>query len=156
MMSSVCPSTCGMCETVFAEAVLPGQDKNRRQKLVERRDEPAETKVCARCNMDKHNSEFYRDASKPVGLQVIAFSAPLLLIVYTHLWTTHHSSAVLVKGDAWHFEDSKPLDFPGQSIATEEGGLSDPDGGALHADVLQAVPLQQEQDDAEEETQDWP
>ena len=29
-----------------------------------------EMKLCSRCTTNKHNSEFYRDASKPDGLQV--------------------------------------------------------------------------------------
>ena len=48
------------------------------------------------------------------------------------------------------------LGFPGQSTATIEVELPEADGGSFHADVLQAVPLQQEQDDAEEEAQDRP
>jgi len=38
--------------------------------LVERRDDPVESKVCSKCNTCKQNSEFYRDSSKPDGLQV--------------------------------------------------------------------------------------
>lgn len=49
---------------------VAAQDKSRRQKLAERRDTPVEMKLCSRCNTSKHNSEFYRDASKPDGLQV--------------------------------------------------------------------------------------
>ena len=43
------------------------QDKNRRQKLAERRDTPVEMKLCSRCTTNKHTSEFYRDASKLLG-----------------------------------------------------------------------------------------
>jgi hypothetical protein len=49
---------------------VAAQDKSRRQKLADRRDTPVEMKLCSRCNTNKHNSEFYRDASKPDGLQV--------------------------------------------------------------------------------------
>ena len=52
---------------------------------MERRDEPVDAKVCSRCNMDKHNSEYYRDSSKPDGLQVSCAGRALLLPGQTHL-----------------------------------------------------------------------
>ena len=51
---------------------------------MERRDEPVEAKVCSRCNLHKHNSDFYRDSSKPDGLQVNPFCTPPLLIDHAH------------------------------------------------------------------------
>ena len=38
---------------------------------MEKRDTPVEVKVCSRCSHKKLNTEFYRDASKPDGLQVL-------------------------------------------------------------------------------------
>ena len=46
------------------------QDKERRIKMVVARPEPASHKVCSRCGNDKPADSFYRDASKPDGLQV--------------------------------------------------------------------------------------
>ena len=38
---------------------------------MEKRDTPVEVKVCSRCSHKKLNTEFYKDASKPDGLQVL-------------------------------------------------------------------------------------
>lgn len=51
---------------------------------MEKRDTPVEVKVCSRCAVEKHNSEFYRDASKPDGLQV---SHRCVLCLYSRLQT---------------------------------------------------------------------
>lgn len=50
------------------------QDKERRTKMVVERPEPASHKVCSRCGEDKPAERFYRDASKPDGLQVRALA----------------------------------------------------------------------------------
>ena len=46
------------------------QDKDRRQKMLQTRPEPTPRKMCSRCNTEKTCDDFYRDASKPDGLQV--------------------------------------------------------------------------------------
>ena len=43
---------------------------------MEKRDTPVEVKVCSRCSHKKLNTEFYRDASKPDGLQVLPHALP--------------------------------------------------------------------------------
>ena len=43
---------------------------------MEKRDTPVEVKVCSRCSHKKLNTEFYRDASKPDGLQVLPNALP--------------------------------------------------------------------------------
>ncbi|CAL8468903.1 g8444 [Coccomyxa elongata] len=45
------------------------KDKDRRQKMLMQKPEPVPNKLCSRCNTHKTCEEFYRDASKPDGLQ---------------------------------------------------------------------------------------
>lgn len=55
------------------------QDKDRRQKMLITKPEPVPSKMCSRCNTQKTCEDFYRDASKPDGLQV------LLTTVHVHV-----------------------------------------------------------------------
>ncbi|KAK9915493.1 hypothetical protein WJX75_009972 [Coccomyxa subellipsoidea] len=45
------------------------KDKDRRQKMLIQKPEPVPNKLCSRCNTQKTCEDFYRDASKPDGLQ---------------------------------------------------------------------------------------
>ncbi len=55
------------------------QDKDRRQKMLMQKPEPVPNKLCSRCNTHKTCEEFYRDASKPDGLQVLHHT-PLIIV----------------------------------------------------------------------------
>ena len=73
-MSWTQPCTQCMDQRKIANAVaktryLQVQDKDRRLKLLTAKPAPASRKLCSRCAQEKGAEDFYKDASKPDGLQ---------------------------------------------------------------------------------------
>ena len=71
---------------------------------MEKRDTPVEVKVCSRCSHKKLNTEFYRDASKPDGLQVLPHALPHAdcMVMMGPVSTRHLDCLPLLLVHHWH------------------------------------------------------